>query len=886
MDEPKGRPKFADLPPFEKGWRVVCWILLVPIILWLLRHFLGFFFGSVKIAAVTIVVAGTVVALSLWGIYEYDKRTDWLTTAIDLPKVADLYTDDLYEQSDVTADDGRRIACFSSPEHRIKITAPEDIPELFEKAIIAQEDKRFYDHVGVDAIGIGRAIISNFTSGRIASGASTLEMQIAKNRLLKDSSRSYTRKLKEAILALKMDREFSKREILLMYVNMPYLGRGQYGIEAGSRSYFGKPAKDLAVEEVAFVVGLINKPGLPDRARGTDAASLDRRDALVRESTKRTRHVIDRLDDMGYFDEHGGIAEYERAQAAVARLRFLETVSGCSAEVVGPYYTEEIRRRHKDKLALNTGGMQIFLPVDPDLQKVAEEALRQGLSTYRLRYTYTDEELPAIFEKYKKKLAEDLAKKNSGRSQNETDRIAADLKMTLEEFKARQIADRESTRGLAYGVDFAGRVRFMIGGEDFAKSKWNVATQGFRQPGSTFKAFTYTALSEALLEDLVASGVPEDELFKELDKRCTVLDGPVAVPMGRGKPSKWIQNFHTNSQPLYRGQITCRLAVAESRNTAAIRAGERAGVKRMVEVAKRLGLGTGDRKYEIQPYPTTAIGASDVVPIDMSAYLSFVNGGYKVPLIWEYDICKKDNQKVLRSVLYRDLPDSLDPAMSIARICASTGVLSTSYERVLHPVVAEHMKQLLQGPVNEPTGTAHLLRVGVVIGQDPLKWDPKAERIKFPFEEAGEIAAKTGTATNDNGDTSDVWFIVLVPGTQGKPETGMVMVFWMGKTTKANMGPRETGGRNLVPIAAKVMQFLKEKRGLLQPGNKFEPIVSESHIPATGQTEESQGVNTPEESGIIDPADPLTDSEKLKSLPPLDLPILSKEKEEGPDLPD
>ncbi|OGZ08482.1 MAG: hypothetical protein A2762_05425, partial [Candidatus Lloydbacteria bacterium RIFCSPHIGHO2_01_FULL_54_11] len=751
--------------------------------------------------------------------------------------------------------------CFSSPEHRIKISAPEDIPEIFEHAIIAQEDQRFYEHNGVDVAGIVRAQISNMLSLRVVSGASTLEMQIAKNWLLKDTTKSYSRKIKEAILALKMDREFSKREILLMYVNMPYLERGQYGIEAGSRSYFGKPAKDLKVEEVAFIVSLISKPRL-GRERGIDPATNERSDGLSRESVKRARHVLNRMDDLGYFDRRGGEVEYERAQAAISRLKFLAAVSGCSAEVVGPYYTEEIRRRHKDKLALNTGGLQIFLPVDPELSKVAEEALREGLTTYRSRHTLTDE-----------RIAE----------------LAGKAGVSPEEWKKTQEADRESIRGLAFGVDFAGRVRFMIGGEDFAKSKWNVATQGFRQPGSTFKAFTYAALNETLLEELIASGVSEDDLLKELDKRCVVVDGPVAVSRGRGRAPKWIQNFRTNSQPMYRGQISCRTAIAESRNTAAVRAGQRAGVRHMVEVAGRLGLGTGDRKYEIQPYPTTAIGASDVAPIDMSAYLSFVNGGYKIPRIWEYDICKKDKQKVLRSVLANESPDPLDPSVVTPRECTTSGVLPASYERVLHPVVAEHMKRLLQAPVDESTGTAHSLRTGVVIGADPLKWDPKAPRIKFPFEEAGEIAAKTGTATNDNGDTSDVWFIVLIPGVQGKPETGMVMVFWMGKTTKSSLGPRETGGRNLVPVAAKIMRFLKEKRGLLQPGNKFEPIIPLSDIPTVRTPEGIPGASPSEESEVIDPSNPFVDPEKLKLLPPLDLsptPPSKIFKEDGPDVPD
>lgn len=812
LGDRKKRLKFSERTLFGKLLFIVRWLVLVMLIL---SPFVGY------------------------GVYEYDKRTDWLSEALDLPPVTSLYDADLREQSDIVGDDGRRVSCFSSPEHRIKILAPEDIPPIFEAAIIAQEDQRFYEHAGVDLVGVGRAVVSNFSSGRIASGASTLEMQIAKNLLLKDTSKSYARKAKEAILAVKIDREFSKREVLLLYVNMMYLERGQYGIEAASRSYFGKSAKDLAVEEAAFIVSLINKPRLARSVGASLDTSADRR-----ESVKRTRHVIDRLYDSDYFSEHGGDAEYERALAAAAKLKFLAAMSGCSTEIIGPYYMEAIRLRHKDRLQLNTGGLQIFLPIDPELQRVAEEALKEGLNVYRSRHTFSDEV---------------LAKR------------AAQAGMTLAEFKVAQEADRESIRGLAFGVDFAGRVRFLIGGEDWRRSKFNVATQGFRQPGSTFKAFTYAALSETLFEDLAVAGVPEDRFIEELERRCRVVDAPVAVGRGAGKPPKWISNFRSNNQPLYRGEMSCRMAVAESRNTAAIRAGRQAGVKHMVELGRRLGLGTGERNvdektYELQPYPTTAIGASDVVPIDMAAYLSFVNGGYKVPLIWEYDICRKRDRTTLESVLFTDLPDPLDPSLRAPRSCNPSGSTPETYERVLHPAVAEHVKRMLQGPVDEETGTAHSLRKGATVGSDPLKWEPKAKRIAFPFDQAGEIAAKTGTATNTNGETSDVWFIVLVPGQPGKPETGMLMIFWMGKTTKANLGNRETGGRNLVPVAAKVMKFLQEKRGLLRPGHRFEALAPAGIGGGVGKgIEPFEG--TQDGSEIIDPLEKGFDPKLHPELP-------------------
>jgi membrane carboxypeptidase/penicillin-binding protein len=166
------------------------------------------------------------------------------------------------------------------------------------------------------------------------------------------------------------------------------------------------------------------------------------------------------------------------------------------------------------------------------------------------------------------------------------------------------------------------------------------------------------------------------------------------------------------------------------------------------------------------------------------------------------------------------------------------------------------------------TGTAHSLRSGVVIGQDPFNIDPKAKArvVKFSKDDAGELLAKTGTATNGSGDTSDVWFVVLIPGPEGKPEDGMLLVFWMGKTLKSSLGTRETGGRNLVPAAAEVMEFLRTKRGLLQAGNHFVEIVTtESTETPPGATHESAPSAVDET--LIDPSDPNIDPKILETLP-------------------
>lgn len=838
-------------------WKIVRWVLLIPVFTWVWK----IFWRSYKLIALVTFFLVIFVPTGIYVLYEYDMRTNWVSQKLGLPEVSELRRHEFLAQSDVSGDDGRLIACFSSPEHRIVIQRNEDIPPLFEKGIIASEDQRFYKHNGVDYRGIVRAGISNITAGKKVSGASTLTMQIARNLLLKDASRNYLRKMKEILLALKIEREFSKGELLLLYVNTPYLGRGQYGIEAGSRSYFGKSAKDLNIEEVAFIVGLINKPALPERIERKDPQAIKSRDKHTRESTMRTRHVIERMYALQFITEK----EYERGQLEATKLKFLSAKSGCSVEKIGPYYVEEIRRRHKDSQPLNTGGMRLYLPIDEELQRVAEEALKEGINTYRKRYVYDDAGLALAHERFTNKIRRELAELNETRSAKELARMESDMDISRDEFRKRQMADRESIRGLAFGVDGAGRVRFMIGGEDFTKSKFNVATQGFRQPGSTFKAFTFAAHDETILNMLIQSGVPQEELLIELDKKCVLLDAPVFVSRGKGRPPKQIANFRSSSEPQYRGEISCRIAIAESRNTSAIRAGERAGVGHLVALSERLGLGKSGRTYAIQPYPTTAIGASDVTPIDMSAYLAFINGGYKVPLVWENDICIVDEHGVSRSVLFSDDGDPLDSTVKVQRPCATKGEVPRQYERVLHAVVAEHMKQLLRAPVDEATGTAHSLRAGVVFGKDPLTTPQREKTVSFSLETSGEIAGKTGTATNDNGDTSDVWFIVAIPGVRGKPETAMVMVFWMGKTTKASLGPRETGGRNLIPVAARVMKFLQKKRGLLQPGNVFESIMPFDERAGEFHPEILLRA-IPEEAGIIDPSDPSVDPSKIPTL--------------------
>jgi len=372
-----------------------------------------------------------------------------------------------------------------------------------------------------------------------------------------------------------------------------------------------------------------------------------------------------------------------------------------------------------------------------------------------------------------------------------------------------------------------------VGNVDFKQLKYDVIATGWRQPGSTFKIFTYGALVERLTKEVLAAKPPPEtikEIVADVLERCTVLDAPISVSLGRGRGVKKIENFHSKSEPQYRGDISCRVAVGESRNTAAMRAGARAGIKRVTELTYRLGM-PRDAKHLLQPYPTTAIGASEVNPLAMASSAAFVNGGFRVTPRFANDVCRDG-----RSLLYND--DQGRP-----KDCDIKGENHPAQERLMHPAVSAAMIELLKAPIDLATGTASALRRGVIPGMDPLGdaiWklkpvEKKKQTLAFPVEKAGEIAAKTGTATNADGKTSDVWLLLFVPGSPEHPEKGVMLGFWMGKDSKdhslgergstGGVGFAESGARNWVHSAATVLAFLQTERGLLKPGYRFQPII-------------------------------------------------------------
>ena len=478
--------------------------------------------------------------------------------------------------------------------------------------------------------------------------------------------------------------------------------------------------------------------------------------------------------------------EYARAANLVERSLRKEIVSlgiGCGAH---DYFLERVRILYKDRFPINKGGLTISITRDDGLQDVLAKAVDLTLHTYLARHP------------------NDL--------------------------------DNNQLRAGAFAVDFTGDVLAEVGNVNFKQQKYDVIATGWRQPGSTFKIFTYGGLIERLTREVLAAKPPlqtVEEISAEVLQRCTVLDAPIYVSLGRGRGAKKIENFHSRSEPEYRGDITCRIALGESRNTAAMRAGARAGIKHVIDLTYRLGL-PRDAKHILQPYPTTAIGASEVNPLSMASAAAFVNGGFRVTPRFANDICHDG-----KSLLYKDDED-------LPKGCDTKGENRPLQERLVHPAVSAAMIELLKAPLDMSTGTASMLRSGIIPGMDPLSgaiWTLKPEEKKtrmlaFPFADAGELAGKTGTATNADGKTSDVWLLLFVPGTPEHPEKGMMLGFWMGKDSKDHpLGERgSTGGpgfaasgaRNWLHSAATVLAFLQQERELLKPGYRFRPIIRDA----------------------------------------------------------
>lgn len=648
----------------------------------------------------------------------------------------------------------------------------EKIPDKVKHAFIAAEDKHFYTHSGIDYIGIVRAVLGNLKkigTGRRPAGASTITQQVAKNFLL-SSELSYTRKIKEAILARRIDKAFSKDHILELYLNEIYLGNRAYGVAAAAMNYFGKSLDDLTLDEIAYLAALPKGPNNYNPKTHYDAA------------VARRNWVISRMVEDGYADEK------EAEEAKKRPLKVVERKSGFLKDT--EYYSEEVRRtisRNFGDEALYQGGLIVRTTIDPRLQEIATKALRKGLLEYDRRHGWRGATTSIkIDENYKKSLAD--AKLTSGAEESwkkavvlkvtkdkaeiETaDGATGEIPLSLlawarhaekgqnmgpvptsvkqvlrkgdviyvektsekdkENYNLRQIPEIEG--GMAVMDPHTGKVLALVGGFSFAKSQFNRATQAYRQTGSTFKPFVYLTALEL--------GYSPTDL---------ILDAPFVLDQGEGLPKWKPVNF---SKKFY-GLMTLRRGVELSKNLMTVRLAQDIGMDKIVDMSKRIGVND-----HLATYLSSSLGAADTRVINMvAAYAVIVNGGKKVP---PYMIERIQDRK--GRTIYRHEQTPCPDCKATKWENQPVPDFHVVREQVVDPLSAYQMTSILEGVATRGTGA----------------------RLNGLHR---HVAGKTGT-TNE---TKDAWFVGFTPD--------LVAGVYVGYDEPISLGRSETGAHSALPI--------------------------------------------------------------------------------------
>ena len=482
--------------------------------------------------------------------------------AHDLPDTGHLTGPETPLSITVLAADGSTVADVGEMWGELVPVA--EMAPVLPRAVLAIEDRRFFEHGGIDAFGVIRAAWQNAVEGRVVAGGSTISQQVAKLVFL-TPERSVRRKIQEAMLAFWLEREFTKEEILTIYLNRAYFGAGAYGVDAAARRYFGRSARDVDVAQAAMIAGLLKAP-----SRYSPANDL----ALAR---RRADIVVDAMVDAGFL----GTDEGARARAGVKAL----SVAPRAGPAAG-YFVDWVLEQVPGYVGRDHGALRVVTTLDPARQRAAQAAL-----------------------------AETLAEAGSKR------RIG---------------------QGALVALDESGAVRAMVGGRDHAKSVFNRATQARRQPGSAFKTVVYLAAIEA--------GLGPDDLIE---------DAPITV--GGWSPR--------NYDGEYRGPVTVRQGFARSINTVAVRVGLRAGVKRMHEAARRLGV-----ESALPADASLALGTGEVTLLELTtAYVALANGGMRA---LPHGIVEIRNRA--GDVLYRRAGSGAGRAVDAAAVAAMHDLLAAT----------------------------------------------------------------------------------------------------------------------------------------------------------------------------------------------------------------
>jgi penicillin-binding protein 1A len=687
----------------------------------------------------------------------------------------------------VFARDGQRIGEFYS-ERRIEVPYSR-LPRHLVLAFVAAEDARFFEHPGVDIAGIVRAFFRNLEAGEVVQGGSTITQQVVK-RILLTPEKSFARKIREAVLAYRIDHYMTKEEILTLYLNHIFLGHGAYGVEAAAQEYFSKHVEDLNLAESAILAGLPKAPSRYDPYRHPQRAK------------ERQAYVLRRMAEVGFISRAQEEAAYR--QSITLKPYRPAWIKECG------YFTEQVRTQLEDRFGKESVynlGLKVYTTADVHLHKVAREAILAGIdgligrNGYRGPLKHLRGKNMVAFQahqvKYYRKYpprkglavtalvvnepgrrrgAEGgyfrlgdqwgVLKESSGSKSRATTSLSSlrpgDVVQVRLVGRSRQgkwvgeLIPAPMVQAALISMELkTGKVRVLMGGKDFGDSTFNRATQAQRQPGSAFKPILYAAAIE--------KGYRPDS---------TLLDAPISLPGGRVGQMWSPQNYDHR----FYGPIPLATALALSRNVPAVRLMVAIGVPATVRMAKNLGITT-----PIFPNYASALGASAVTLIDLTrAYSTFPNNGKLIEPILIDRIEDRDGR-----VLVENHPRG---------------------QQVISPQTAEIMTHLLMGVVER--GTATRVRV---LGRP--------------------MGGKTGTTNK----TRDAWFIGFTPS--------LITGTWVGMDDERSLGPKETGSQAAAPI---FIAYMKEAlKGT--PVEKF-PAVSSTLLANQGSG--ADGSHTDDEAAV------------------------------------
>jgi len=673
-------------------------------------------------------VAVVLLAAGSGGVLGYFAR-------FDLPDVRALedYRPPLMTR--VVAEDGVLLDTFA--EQRRILIDYEDIPLVFQQALLASEDADFLNHAGIDFTGILRAAWRDLRSRRLAQGASTLTQQLARNLFL-HRDKTFKRKLQETLLALEIERQYTKQEILGFYCNQVYMGHGRYGLEAASRYYFGVTAPELSLSEAATLAGLLQRPEALSPRRHPQRAH-DRRN-----------YVLRRMVEVGFLAP-------ERAEAAQA-----EPLAAAERETpsnLAPFFVEEVRRWLQGRYGsstLYTGGMTVHTTLDPRLQDVANRALELGLRELDKRQGWRgvdrrvpDDEPAASWEAPDWGHGIEIGRIYDAVAVEVADRTArlrlgphvgllgsAQIEWTGKARPRDLLRPGDIVRVRVVGfedgglVELAleqeplvegaivvlepstGAVRALVGGFDFERSEYDRAMQSSRQTGSAFKPFVYAAA--------LSSGWTLADVI--LDEPTVFLDPRNPTPY---QPENYGEEYH--------GTLTLRTSLEKSVNISTVKLLGAIGYPPVIDLARRLGITT-----PLRPYASLALGAFETRLIELTAaYGAFANQGVLV------------EPHLIEQVVDLDgtVAERIEPRVTDA----------------VSPQIAYLMNQVLAGVISDGTGQA-----AAALGPN--------------------LAGKTGT-TDEN---TDAWFIGYSPD--------LAVGVWVGYDDPRPLGRRETGAIAALPI--------------------------------------------------------------------------------------